>query len=397
MARKERSPITINFLSNNKVEIGGKSDLSDVVILFIVLSLILATPSPGASSFVQILLRVLATSIIRRFIFYSRLEVKILKPIFSHCHLYGLKSKKNLARVLKIPSPKFFDQRFLATQVNPFLMNGVRLIEAPSYELKKIQTRIKVSLDHIRIPEYVFSGIKGRSYVDHAKLHKGKKFVYAIDISAFFPSISREKVYSFFRSDLNTSPDVADILTSLTTIDLSLTGTEEMEEIEAFLRSKKVNTLNHLISGSPASPIMSYLANLDMINELHSYSSKNGLFMTVYVDDIVFSSDEFISNRVTNRICDIVSKYRYRVSTSKRRLYVNDYPKRITGVIIDKEGSLAIPNRLRQNIMIELERCQLHSDNGYSKKRLLGLVASARQIDPNAFPSIYSYARSRPH
>ena len=135
---------------------------------------------------------------------------------------------------------------------------------------------------------------------------------------------------------------------------------------------------------------MSYLANIDMMNELHSYSSKNGLFMTVYVDDIVFSSDEFISNRVTNRICKIVSKYRYRVSTSKRRLYVNDYPKRITGVIIDKEGSLAIPNSLSQNIMVELERCQLHSANGYSKNRLLGLVASARQIDPNAFPSIYS-------
>ena len=143
MARKERSRITINILSNNKVEIGGKSDLSDVVILFIVLSLILATPSPGASSFVQILLRVLATSIIRRFIFYSQLEVKILKPIFSHCHLYGLKSKKNLARLLKIPSPKFFDQRFLATQVNPFLMNGVRLIEAPSYELKKSRPVLK--------------------------------------------------------------------------------------------------------------------------------------------------------------------------------------------------------------------------------------------------------------
>lgn len=45
MAQKERPQVTINFLSNNKVEMGGKSGLSDVIFWLIVFLLVLATPS----------------------------------------------------------------------------------------------------------------------------------------------------------------------------------------------------------------------------------------------------------------------------------------------------------------------------------------------------------------
>ena len=126
MARKERSRITINILSNNKVEIGGKSDLSDVNFFLIVFLLVLATPSLGASDFARLLLGLTVTKYPPvHFLFSTRGEN--LEADFSHCHLYGLKSKKNLP-YLKIPSPKFFDQRFLATSC-PFLMNGVRLVK----------------------------------------------------------------------------------------------------------------------------------------------------------------------------------------------------------------------------------------------------------------------------
>ena len=143
--------------------------------------------------------------------------------LYNKCHLHGLQSKKMLKRLLRIPSNDFFNQTFLIKKFNPYLKNNgkPRLIEKPDKQLRDIQKRIKRSLDYINVPENVFSGIKGKSYVDNAKYHVGKKYLYKIDITAFFPSISREKVYCFFKDQLKTSPDVADILTSLTTIDLT--------------------------------------------------------------------------------------------------------------------------------------------------------------------------------
>ena len=91
-----------------------------------------------------------------------------------------------------------------------------RLIEPPRAELKAVQKRIKTLLGKIEVPDNVFSGIKGRSYSDNARLHLGEntRNLYKIDLTAFFPSISRETVYYFFFEDLCCSPDVAEILTT---------------------------------------------------------------------------------------------------------------------------------------------------------------------------------------
>ena len=51
--------------------------------------------------------------------------------------------------------------------------------------------------------------------------NKGK-YLFKIDISKFFPNIGRNKVYNFYLKKLNTSPDVANILTNLSTINLDL-------------------------------------------------------------------------------------------------------------------------------------------------------------------------------
>ncbi len=95
-------------------------------------------------------------------------------------------------------------------------------IQPPKDDLKIVQKRIKRMLGKIDIPDNVFSGVKGKSYADNALMHVGDKRrnLFKIDLTAFFPSISRDVVYTFFRDDLHCSPDVAEILTNLTTIDI---------------------------------------------------------------------------------------------------------------------------------------------------------------------------------
>lgn len=162
---------------------------------------------------------------------------------YNNCKVYQLKSKKVLKYLLRISDNKIFNQRYVASLVEPYIDNSKgkpRLIEPPNPILKNMQTRLKNILSTINIPNNVFSGIKGRSYVQNAQWHKGNKVVYKVDLTAFFPSISRERVYSFFKEKLETSSDVAELLTNITTINLDLSNIKSMGEINSFLETKNI-------------------------------------------------------------------------------------------------------------------------------------------------------------
>ena len=175
----------------------------------------------------------------------------------NNSNLYKQSSKTYLIKLLNIPNKQYLKQSYVAKQISPYIQTSPkpRLIEAPSTQLKKIQRNIKNELNKIIVPDNIFSGVKGKSYIENAKIHRGNKYVFKIDLTAFFPCITRDTVYSFFIDSLKTSPDVAYILTNLLTIDLSLCDIKDIESVESFLISKKIRTPNHLISGSPASQI----------------------------------------------------------------------------------------------------------------------------------------------
>ena len=144
---------------------------------------------------------------------------------YSDCPLYSLQSKKRLCYLLNITNKDFLKQDYVSSLVEPFVKTTAkpRLIEPSRDDLKAIQKRIKNALGKIIVPENVFSGVKGRSYVDNAFFHVSDRliYLYKIDFTAFFPSISREKVYRFFNDELCCSPDIAEILSNFTTIDLA--------------------------------------------------------------------------------------------------------------------------------------------------------------------------------
>ena len=283
--------------------------------------------------------------------------------------------------------------------ISPYIeKNGKpRLIEPPNEELKKIQKRIKQMLGRIEVPCNVFSGIKGRSYADNAVMHTGDKRrnLFKIDLTAFFPSISREKVYCFFREDLCCSSDVSKILTNLTTVDLDKSQARCLDEIYFFLESKGVSCKNHLISGSPTSQIMSYLVNHRMFDEMQKVSDDNGVVMTIYVDDVTFSSENRISSNFKERIVAIIRKYGYRISKSKVKNYTKLYPKLVTGVVINSDGKPIIKNSMREKIIKEHKYLREHPNDAKSRQRLCGLLTAARQVDRCVFSTIYRYAYNK--
>lgn len=316
--------------------------------------------------------------------------------MYTKCPLYNIKSKKRLKHLLHIENNNFMKQSYVASLVFPYIdkRKKPRLIEPPSNELKTIQSQIKQMLGQITLPPNIFSGIKGRSYVDNAMMHIGDKprNLFKIDLTAFFPSISRETVYNFFYKDLCCSPDVAEILTNLTTVDISKSQTDCFDEICNFLDAKGVTCTNHLISGAPTSQIMSYLVNQHMFNDMQKISNSNNTTMTVYVDDITFSTENRISRRFKQNIINTVHKYGYHISKHKVKQYTKLYPKLVTGVIIDSRGKPTIKNSIRVKIIKEHNYLRRHQYDIKSRQRLKGLLTAARQVVPYAFPAIYKFA-----
>lgn len=312
---------------------------------------------------------------------------------YTNCKLYNIKSKKSLMYIIKIRDKKYYNQSLIAKEYNVFIDERLkpRLVEAPSYELKQIQRSIKLQLNQIKVPDYVFSGVKGKSYYDNALIHKGNRYVYKIDLTAFFPCIHRDYVYLFFINELNTSPDIANILTNLTTVDLTLCSIKNVQKVETFYMQKKLRNSNHLATGSPTSPILSYLVNKPMFNEIYDLSSKNNIVMTIYADDVTFSSIDKISYQFKTIVNKIVTKYHYKISKPKVKSYTKHYPKLITGVVLDRNGNPVPRNSMRLKVKLEIAELKLHPEK--SKKRLQGLLTAIRQVNPGQYKNLYKFSK----
>jgi hypothetical protein len=59
--------------------------------------------------------------------------------------------------------------------------------------------------------------------------------------------------------------------------------------------------------------------------------------------------------------------------------------------VIDKNGTPIIKNSLRNKIIIEHTHLRKNPEDTKSRDRLKGLLIAARQIDSNAFPTIFDF------
>ena len=268
------------------------------------------------------------------------------------CKLYGIKRKRDIRVLLKINSKKNISQ--ICNLYKPYIANKgkKRLIEPiDSKELKSIQKRIQILLKDIKYDENIFSGIPGKSYIDNGLYHLESKYVFALDINKFFPNISREKVYKFFKNKLMNSSDVAEILTDLCTVNLEKISNLDNNVLD-YLKDNKIHQMKHIPTGSSISCIMSYLSNIDMFNEISNVAKISGCKVSIYVDDVVISSNKMINNEIINKIISIIKRNGYNIQKKKLKKYYSNEFKRVTGNIISKDGNkLVLPNKIRYRII----------------------------------------------
>ena len=296
---------------------------------------------------------------------------------FSKSPLYGILRKRDLNQLIKA---RVHNINKYNVEYKPYIDRKPkkRLIEAPKYNLKLIQKRIKKYLDCFDYPDNVFSGIKGRSYIDNAYYHIDSNYFLKMDLSKFFPNTSREKIYKFYSNKMKMKNDIAAIMSDLSTVDLADIMTKEIED---FILEKGIRHINHLPSGSPISSILSYLANIDMFNELDLLAKKYNCIVSFYVDDIIFSSKNKISKSIVKEAERIITKYDQVVNIAKTKSYITSDYKKITGCVIYNH-ELLIPNKTKYKI------AKLLKQDNYTTKEInsiLGLINNAHLFDKEKY------------
>lgn len=232
-----------------------------------------------------------------------------------------------------------------------------RPIDIPHPRLKEIQSRIAYLLSLIEPPDYLFSPVKGRSYVDNAKFHINSKAFWMLDIENFFPSCTSNNVAWFFKTVMKCSPDVTAILVRLTTLNGSLP------------------------QGSPCSPILAFFSNKNMFDEIHGIAEKSNNRLSVYADDITISGD-IIKKETVWKIKQRVRKQGLNLKDKKEHSLIFK-PAEITGVIVRDYKSL-LPNR-KHKALSELRQEYVQTRNPKERQslenKIRGRLSQKRQVE----------------
>jgi len=131
--------------------------------------------------------------------------------------LHGLPSKKKLCDLLFVHPNRLRALMSDSEYRREWWTKSGRLIEEPLDSLKAVQGRIKELVSRIQHPAWLYSGVRGKSYIDNAEQHAGQQCLCSIDIDSFFQSTRKEYVFRFFRYLLCQPEDVAWAVSDLAT------------------------------------------------------------------------------------------------------------------------------------------------------------------------------------
>jgi len=274
--------------------------------------------------------------------------------------LFKLTSPRRLAEILLVPGSTLNrlvnagDSNYL---VRPDRKSG-RIIEEPKPQLKLIHQRFARLLAQIETPDYLHSGVKGRSYITNANAHGADHSCIKLDIKKFFSSSSSHYVQRFFEEVLEYPPDVAS-------------------------RAKRLLTYGgHLPTGGNASTILSFWAYKPMFDEIEALAKQHQCEFTLYVDDMS------ITGLFANRKCQQAARKivaRYALRAHKMKAFSAGQPRVLTGIAKTRRGR-EVPHRRAKGIAL-LEQEEAAALTAAEKMKvlpsLIGKLSEAAIVDPS--------------
>lgn len=257
----------------------------------------------------------------------SFLELKTQQDV---ADLLGIKLYKLIHLAFKLPDTEKYQ-----TFTIPKKSGGVRSIAAPSKSLLAVQQRINEVLQATYEPKPAVKGfVQGRSIVDNARAHSGRRWVFNLDLKNFFPTIHFGRVRGLFKAIPYSLP----------------------QEVVTLL-AKLCCYNGYLPQGAPTSPVISNMLCSRLDSELRKLAKNSRAYYTRYADDITFSTSlpHFPSNiaffdthddiQVGDELASIIDKNGFFINESKVRMHFRTSRQEITGLTAN-----VFPNVQRRHV-----------------------------------------------
>lgn len=236
----------------------------------------------------------------------------------------------------------------------------LRLIDAPNYEIKAIQSWIlRNILEAIPINERANGFIKTRGIKTNARFHLDKAFIMCLDIKDFFHTIKFSDVYQIFTKQFNI--EVAAALAKLCTFD------------------------GYLPQGGVTSPALSNIIFNDLDCEISTLYNKKNVNYSRYADDLTFSSNDFDRLKEVHPLVEtILKKHSFELNEKKTRFYSGKGRLVVTGIILNS-GKLTTGRARKRKVRAMLFRHIVKKEGSINLKELFGNIAFMRDIEPGYF------------
>ncbi len=210
---------------------------------------------------------------------------------------------------------------------------GYRTVWEPSFHLntyKALSRRLGNFLSHA-LPNFphprAFGYVGGKNIRENAWDHRGKKFLIAIDIAAFFPSIKKDRISKMLQGT-GVNEEVADLLSGFVTID------------------------GALALGLPTSPTIANAICLNMDVELQKLAQQTGCVFSRYADDISFSSDTILPS--IDQIRAAVNAEGFDLAEEKTRRSRIGQAHFVTGLSVSDPAQPHVPSKKKRRLRQEI-------------------------------------------
>jgi len=277
---------------------------------------------------------------------------------------YSLKIRKellvNLSSSIDLDESKFYrnwDEPKTDEKKQPRFENGVALtrpINAPIKELKAIQSLLlQKVLYKIKLPEYFFGGLRKKDAVLNSRYHQGNKFFFLTDLKNFYPSVHYKSVEKALRKE-GFYPDVAKLITRI--------GTKE----------------GAIPQGCPTSSFLASLVVYHSCGDLFEKYMSEGLKVSVYVDDITFSSPIDFKERTLKILEELRSR---ELKINFEKTHYCTYNPKVTGIHVKNNAINPLPHTFELSQDLTISEA---SRNGHLQRiKYVKKVAKLKKTQPN--------------
>ena len=204
---------------------------------------------------------------------------------------------------------------------------GYREITAPKGGLRGILNALNILLQTYDEPTpWAYGFVCGRSVVDNARPHVGKRYILNLDLKDFFPTITRQQVADCLTAEpFGFSSLAAKLISGLATV-----RTKNNEEV--------------LAQGFATSPTLSNFICREMDKEIASIAAAQGITFTRYADDLTFSADTDVlrpQGELVQQVKAIVERYGFRLNEAKTHLQRRGKRQEVTGLMVTEKVNVS--------------------------------------------------------